>query len=186
MGRVRTGIRQDGLVPRHVTHVPLRWADMDAYGHVNNVVYLRYLQEARVDMLFVHAPQQGAEQLAEGVVVAKHEISYHAQLRFRAQPVRVETWVRQINNSTFTLGYEVLDLQYGGGGHGLDGGKQLTVNGSENVPAEPRRTVYAVATTVLVPYDLDGVYPRRVAADERKVLETFLELDGPTPGRNAV
>ena len=34
-------------MPRHVTHVPLRWADLDALGHVNNVVYLRYLQEAR-------------------------------------------------------------------------------------------------------------------------------------------
>ena len=27
----------------------MRWSDMDAYGHVNNVVYLTYLEEARVD-----------------------------------------------------------------------------------------------------------------------------------------
>lgn len=159
------------MVPRHVTHVPLRWADMDAYGHVNNVVYLRYLQEARVDMLFVHAPQQGAEQLAEGVVVARHEISYHAPLHFRTRPVRVETWVREINNSTFTLGYEVLDLDDG--------------DGDRSIRAEPKRTVYAVATTVLVPYDLDEAFPRRVAPEERHVLQTFFEAAGPTPGRNA-
>ena len=28
--------------------VPLRWSDMDAYGHVNNVQYLRLLEDARV------------------------------------------------------------------------------------------------------------------------------------------
>ena len=27
---------------RHIYRCPLRWADMDAYGHVNNVVFLRY------------------------------------------------------------------------------------------------------------------------------------------------
>ncbi|WP_026875286.1 acyl-CoA thioesterase [Jiangella gansuensis] len=149
-------------MPRHVTLVPLRWADMDAYGHVNNVVYLRYLQEARVDMLFVHAPKQGAEQLAEGVVVARHEISYHAPLRFRAAPVQVETWVRRVGNSSFELGYEILD-----------------------VDGDAGRTVYAVASTVLVPYDLDDARPRRVAAEERAVLESFVELDGPVPGKAA-
>ena len=66
---------------RHVCHVPMRWSDMDAFGHVNNVVYLRYLQEARVDMLFVHAPRHGAEELAAGVVVARHEVAYRAPTR---------------------------------------------------------------------------------------------------------
>ena len=33
----------------------MRWADMDLQGHVNNVVYVDYLQEARVDMLRARA-----------------------------------------------------------------------------------------------------------------------------------
>lgn len=135
---------------------------MDALGHVNNVVYLRYLQEARVDMLFVHAPLHGAEELAEGVVVARHEIGYRAPLRYRSGAVRVETWVRGIGTASFTLGYEVLDIA-----------------------EDSRRLVYAVATTVLVPYDLEDAHPRRVAAEERRVLEAFLEADGPAPGRSA-
>ena len=32
----------------------MRWADLDQLGHVNNVVYVDYLQEARVDMLRAH------------------------------------------------------------------------------------------------------------------------------------
>jgi acyl-CoA thioester hydrolase len=117
---------------------------MDALGHVNNVVYLRYLQEARVDMLFVHAPRHGAEHLARGVVVSRHEIGYRAPLRFRPQPVRVETWVRRVDAASFALG-----------------------------------------SSVLVPYDLDKGRLRRVAAQERAVLESFHEVGGPEPGKAA-
>jgi acyl-CoA thioester hydrolase len=149
-------------VPRHVSHVPLRWADMDAFGHVNNVVYLRYLQEARVDMLFVHAPEQGAEQLARGVVVRRHEIGYRAPLHFRPAPVRVETWVTEVRAASFGLGYEVLD-----------------------VAPDGTRTVYAVAASVLVPFDLADDRIRRILPREREVLQSFLEAGGPVPGRTA-
>jgi acyl-CoA thioester hydrolase len=33
----------------HTARIPVRWGDMDNYGHVNNTVYLEYVQEARVD-----------------------------------------------------------------------------------------------------------------------------------------
>lgn len=31
----------------HEIRLQVRWRDMDAYGHVNNAVYLNYLEEAR-------------------------------------------------------------------------------------------------------------------------------------------
>ena len=39
----------------------MRWADMDMLGHVNNVTYVDYLQEARIGMLAAHAPARGNE-----------------------------------------------------------------------------------------------------------------------------
>ncbi|MBA2573322.1 MAG: hypothetical protein H0V02_00840 [Nocardioidaceae bacterium] len=36
-------------MPRHVFSLKPRWSDLDAYNHVNNVTWLEYLQEARVD-----------------------------------------------------------------------------------------------------------------------------------------
>ena len=33
----------------HVTTIPMRWGDMDAYGHVNNTVYFRFMEQARVE-----------------------------------------------------------------------------------------------------------------------------------------
>jgi acyl-CoA thioester hydrolase len=28
--------------------MPIRWGDMDAFGHVNNTVYFRYMEQARI------------------------------------------------------------------------------------------------------------------------------------------
>lgn len=132
---------------RHVVELKPRWADMDAYGHVNNVTWLEYLQEARVDMFFTHAPQRGTDKLAEGVVVARAEIDYLRPLVFRPEPVRIEMWVSRVGAAAFTVEYEVLDEHPDG-----------------------RRTVYARAATVLVPITLGDGRPRRVTEQEKAVL----------------
>jgi acyl-CoA thioester hydrolase len=33
----------------HTSRWPVRWGDMDAMGHVNNVVYFRYMEQARIE-----------------------------------------------------------------------------------------------------------------------------------------
>lgn len=35
----------------HTTRIPVRWGDMDYYGHVNNTVYFRYCEQARVEWI---------------------------------------------------------------------------------------------------------------------------------------
>ena len=137
---------------RHVYHCPLRWADMDSLGHVNNVTYVDYLQEARVDMFAVHAPATGGEELAEGVVVVRHEVEFLAPLVFRFAPVRIETWITEIKAATFTMAYEIHD----------------------ELP-DGTRTVYTRATSVLTPFVFAQERPRRLRAEERDVLERFLE-----------
>jgi len=32
----------------HVERIAVRWGDMDAMGHVNNTVYFRYMEQARI------------------------------------------------------------------------------------------------------------------------------------------
>ena len=128
---------------------------MDSLGHVNNVVYVDYLQEARVDMLRVHAPAQGGEELAEGVVVVRHEVEFVRPLVFRPEPVRVESWVTQVRAATFTMAYEVLD----------------------ELPDGDRR-VYLRASSALTPYVFSQERPRRITAEERDVLGRFLEPAG--------
>lgn len=35
----------------HTASLPIRWGDMDAQGHVNNTVYFRYMEQARLEWL---------------------------------------------------------------------------------------------------------------------------------------
>lgn len=151
--RVRAGgIWQDRAV-RHLYRCPLRWADMDALGHVNNVRYIDYLQEARVDLLRLHGRSALGEELAEGIVVARHDIEFHAPLTFRAEPVSIETWVTEIRAASFTLAYEVFD------------------------EGDPRH-VYVRADTVLSPFVFAAERPRRLTGEERELLGGFLESAG--------
>ncbi len=134
---------------KHRFKCSLRWSDMDAYGHINNTTFFTYLEEARVDLLFVNAGGEVArERLSSGVVVARHEIDYKAPLVFRPEPVAIDVWVARLSNSSFELRYQILD----------DDGP-----------------VYAEAATVLVPFDIARGRPRRVSDEERAALEPFLE-----------
>lgn len=36
---------------RHVIDMPVRWGDLDAFGHVNNATVLQYVESGRVDYL---------------------------------------------------------------------------------------------------------------------------------------
>jgi len=138
---------------RHLYECPLRWADLDLLGHVNNVIYVDYLQEARIDMLRVHAPDTRTNELAEGVVVVRHEVQFAAPLTFRAEPVKIETWVTEIRAASFTMAYEIFDETPQG------------------------RVVYLRATTVLTPFVFSTERPRRITPSEREVLERFFEPD---------
>jgi acyl-CoA thioester hydrolase len=132
---------------RHIFRCPLRWADMDAFGHVNNVAFLRYLEEARIDFMFRLAPGEGSASFTGGSVVARHEIDYLRPLVHRHEPVTIETWVTDITAASMTVRYEVKDPE----------------------------VLYARAATVVVPYNLQAQRPRRITPAEKDFLEQYLD-----------
>ncbi|MBW5485715.1 acyl-CoA thioesterase [Streptomyces bambusae] len=135
---------------RHIYRCPLRWSDMDAFGHVNNVVFLRYLEEARIDFMFRLAPGNGSTSFQGGSVVARHEIDYKRPLVHRHEPVVIESWVTKIGAASLTIAYEVKD-------------------------AEGPGTVYVRASTVVVPFDLETQRPRRITEEERSFLQEYVD-----------
>ena len=144
----------------------MRWADLDLLGHVNNVVYVDYLQEARVDMMRSHGPAvrrgedgRDGEDLAEGVVVVRHEVTYRAPLTFRFRPISIECWVTSIRAASFTMAYEIFDETPEG------------------------RVVHLRASTVLTPYVFATERPRRLSPEERDTLAPFLEEPLPASPR---
>jgi acyl-CoA thioester hydrolase len=82
-----------------------RTTDLDWLGHVNNVVYGEYLQEARVDVI---AQWRGGVDHAEhSTVVAKQEIVYRRPLHFRPEPVAVDSWVDRVGTTSYTFTQEI-------------------------------------------------------------------------------
>ena len=49
----------------HTSHMPIRWGDMDALGHVNNTVYFRYMEQARIEWFYAFARKIGSAPYAE-------------------------------------------------------------------------------------------------------------------------
>ena len=133
----------------------MRWADMDLQGHVNNVVYLDYLQEARVDLLRAGGPD--ARPLTQpahggsGVIVVDHRVTYLAPLVFRFRPVMVEVWVTEVRAASFALAYEVFQERDG------------------------ERFVHLRATSTLAPFDFAADRPRRLTPEEKEGLTPYLE-----------
>ncbi len=132
---------------RYTVQVPMRWSDMDAYGHVNNVVYLQYFEMARVALFFERASLEERTGLRRGTVVAAHDIRYKLPVVYSARPLDVQIWVSGVRAASFTCHYEVFDHE------------RLAVTGS----------------TLLVPFDFTINRPRRLSADEKEFLARWAD-----------
>ena len=87
----------------------MRWADLDMLGHVNNVTYLNYLREARVDFFAALGRSIDVEDLDEAVRITRNQVIFAAPLLFRQQPITVELWTSDITADGFALNYEIFD-----------------------------------------------------------------------------
>jgi len=100
--------------------VPMRWGDMDAYGHINNVQIVRMLEEARIAAF---GPPRGAglpgiepevslfNDVPEGTLalVVDHKIRYVKTLEYRNVPAVVQVWIGAVKGASFDIHYVVQD-----------------------------------------------------------------------------
>ena len=127
--------------------IQVRWGDLDAQAHVNNVTMLKLLEEARVRALW-----DGDEWTGEGIVtlIARQEVEYLRPMPYTSDPARVEMWVSRLGGSSIELAYEILPPE----GHG----------------DEP----YAKATGVIVLADAATGRPTRLDEATRAKWEPYL------------
>ncbi|GAA4148401.1 thioesterase family protein [Actinomadura keratinilytica] len=133
---------------RHVYEFHIRFGDIDSQGHVNNVKFLGYLEDARLEM-FHGDPVRKGEEPVRGMVVARHEIDYLRPLLPSVYPVRVESWVTEVRAASFKLAYEVRDDEH----------------------------VYARAVSVMVAFDVEAGRVRRFTPREREFISRYHPAD---------
>lgn len=149
----------------HRFPVQLRFGDQDPNGHINNVRFIQFLEEARVRLALLP--------LEEGTgdggnfrdltgdrtasFVARQEIEYRAPLLHRPEPVWVDIWVTRIGSTSLSYGFCLAD--------------------------EDRGTVYAYAEAAMVQVDAVSGRPTALTAAQRNALQGW--LGQPVPFRGA-
>lgn len=144
-------------------HVPvhLRWGDLDAYNHVNNVELMRLLEEARV-RAFWRSDEAGDDvdrgmALIEAEVgsdtvtlIARHEVAYLAPIAYRRAPLDVQLWISHLGGASLDVCYDV---------HGT---------------GETAGDLYARAVSTIVLVDSATGRPRRITDAERLAWSAYL------------
>jgi acyl-CoA thioester hydrolase len=125
----------------HEKEIEIRWRDLDVYGHVNHVVFLTYLEEARDEWLGLAL---GDPARVWSYVVARIEIDYRRELRLEDDIVLARCALERIGTSSV-------------------GTREVLVTRAGEVVAE--------AQAVLVARDEETGRSRPLLADERAAFE---------------
>ena len=93
-----------------VHRLQVRFRDCDPMGHVNNAVFLTYLEQTRFAhwrALWGFGPDKPASDVP-GVIMARAEIDYRAQARY-GDEIEIRLSVAKIGRTSFTYTYEIVD-----------------------------------------------------------------------------
>ena len=85
-------------------NMPIRWGDMDAFGHVNNTVYFRYMEQTRISW-FEQQGVQGASD-GQGPVIVNASMEFLKQLQYPGDIV-CSMSVSDPGRSSFDTGFEL-------------------------------------------------------------------------------
>jgi acyl-CoA thioester hydrolase len=88
----------------HTLRMPIRWGDMDAMGHVNNTVYFRYLEQARIEW-FTEAGCE-PDPNGEGPVIINARCTFIKQLKYPGE-IEIRTYVGAPGRSSFETIQEI-------------------------------------------------------------------------------
>lgn len=149
---------------RLIVPIELRWSDLDAYGHVNNVEYARILEEARIRAFWIRSdirsPAYPTAIVSAGpqgdtsTLVAAQSIEYLRPMPLSASPVEIELWLGSLGGASLHLCY--------------------LIRGAVGSSGDPV-VVFARATSAVVLVDPASGRPRRITPHERSVWQDYVE-----------
>ncbi len=82
----------------HQMHIPIRWGDMDGMNHVNNTIYFRFLEIARIDWARSIGCQPNPQ--GDGIVIVNAFCNFFKQLEYPGD-VLVKMYVSDPGRSSF-------------------------------------------------------------------------------------
>ena len=129
---------------RTITSLPVQWGNMDAFGHVNNVVYVQWFESARIDLLDSWTSDVTMDGKGIGPILASIKCDYKRQLHF---PDTVH-----IGSRTARMGRSSVDIEHA-------------------VYSEHQQKTVALGTSVMVVFDYAANRPVRIPENLRQQIQ---------------
>lgn len=95
-----------------ITEIPVAWGEMDALNHVNNVVYFRYFETARIDYFLQLSLMDDLQKTGIGPVLKETQCSYKIPVTF-PDTLHVGSKICDMSDDRFTMEYSVYSQKLG-------------------------------------------------------------------------
>ncbi len=126
----------------HTDVIAIRWGDLDSVGHVNNTIYFRYMEQARIDWFDSLGYPVGPRE--EGPVIVNASCTFLKQLNYPGN-VEVKTYIGTVGRTSMESWIEMRPSYDPGTVYAEGGAKIVWVNyalgKSQPLPDQIRRLV---------------------------------------------
>ena len=133
--------------------IPLRWSDMDAFGHVNNTAFLRFFEDARFTAFPAAGVEAGGQVSTRALLAVRHEVEYRSPLLYGRHRLTIDIWATRLGTSSVDVAYQAVAVA-----------EDAQPGGTEQ---EETATVAAVARSRMVLVDVASGRPRALTDEER-------------------
>ncbi len=93
--------------------VPVAWGDMDAFGHVNNTVFLRWFETARIAYFERTGVIERMKREGVGPILARATVDFRLPVRY-PDTIRASARVASFGRTSFVMRYLAESLAQGG------------------------------------------------------------------------
>ena len=94
-----------------IVESPVIWGDMDAYEHVNNTVYFRYFESARIAFFDQLKFKEVKDETGIGPILASTQCRFRIPLTY-PDTVSIGARVTDVEGDRFTMHYRVVSHQH--------------------------------------------------------------------------
>jgi acyl-CoA thioester hydrolase len=129
-----------------VIQLPVAWGEMDAFNHVNNIVYFRYFESARIAYFEKLDLMTFMEQTGIGPILASTHCRYKIPLTY-PDTIAVGAKVSKLEADRFTMKYMVASKRHqkiAAEGDGVIVSYDYRMNEKVAMPAELTRRITAL------------------------------------------
>jgi len=133
-----------------VIEIPVAWGEMDAFQHVNNIVYLRYFESARIAYFERLGYIELRQTTGVGPILGSLQCRFKIPVTYPDQ-VFVGTWVSQIDADRFIIKFQIVSQKHqkvAAEGEGVIVSYDYRENKKAPLPEEVKQRIQALEATV--------------------------------------